>query len=180
MFGRQFYGLTSFYGNFYCLQLWGSFVSRTKAWKNRRLANFPGRPSRGGVRQCCPELRQFYRGDGREHFLPDARAVEISRYFPYSRKPANVNVQKHAKRATVCILKYKWKRAKPLQAKSSHRIRNWKVIEVKSIFLVCLMPCYRQVLLKQKPLRGKRPIATCSEELPYIFTATINYVWNIT
>ena len=63
-------------------------------------------------------------GGGRENFLPDARAVEISRYFPYSREPANVNVQKHAKRATVCILKYKWKSAKQLQAKSSHQIRN--------------------------------------------------------
>ena len=63
-------------------------------------------------------------GGGRVNFLPDARAVEISRYFPYSREPANVNVQKHAKRATVCILKYKWKSAKQLQAKSSHQIRN--------------------------------------------------------
>ena len=27
----------------------------------------------------------------------------------------------------VCILKYKWKSVKQLQAKSSHRIRNWKV-----------------------------------------------------
>ena len=63
-------------------------------------------------------------GGGRENFLPDARAVEICRYFPYSRKPANVNVQKHAKRATVCILKYKWKSAKQLQAKSSNQIRN--------------------------------------------------------
>ena len=44
-----------------------------------------------------------------ENALHDARAVEISRYFPYSRKLANVNVQKHAKRATVCILNYKWK-----------------------------------------------------------------------
>ena len=47
--------------------------------------------------------------------------------FLSSRKPANVNVQKHAKRASVCILEYKWKSAKQLQAKPSHRKRNSKV-----------------------------------------------------
>ena len=46
-------------------------------------------------------------GYGRENLLHDARAVDVSMYFPSSRKPANVNVQKHAKRARVCILKYK-------------------------------------------------------------------------
>ena len=42
-------GLTSFYGRFYCLQLWGSFVSRTKAWKNRRLAHFRPRDSKSSL-----------------------------------------------------------------------------------------------------------------------------------
>ena len=36
-------------------------------------------------------------GDGREKLLLDARAVEVSRYFSSSRKPPNVDVQKHAK-----------------------------------------------------------------------------------
>ena len=36
-------------------------------------------------------------------------------YFFSSRKPANVNVRKHAKRPRVCIFKYKWKSAKELQ-----------------------------------------------------------------
>ena len=63
-------------------------------------------------------------GYGRENLLHDARAVDVSTYFPSSPKPANVNVQKHAKRARVCILKYKWKSAKQLQARPSHRIRN--------------------------------------------------------
>ena len=42
-------GLTSFYGSFYCLQLRGSFVSRTKAWKNRRLAHFRPRVSKSSL-----------------------------------------------------------------------------------------------------------------------------------
>ena len=63
-------------------------------------------------------------GYGRENLLHDARAVDVSMYFPSSRNPANVNVQKHAKRARVCILKYKWKSAQQLQARPSHRIRN--------------------------------------------------------
>ena len=64
-------------------------------------------------------------GYGRENLLHDTQAVDVSMYFPSSPKPANVNVQKHAKRARVCIrLKYKWKSAKQLQARPSHRIRN--------------------------------------------------------
>ena len=48
-------------------------------------------------------------------------------YFFSSHKPANVNVRKHAKRPRVCIFKYKWKSAKELQEKPSHRKRNSKV-----------------------------------------------------
>ena len=66
----------------------------------------------------------FLPGFERENFFHGARAVDVSMHFPSSRKPANVNVQKHAKRAKVCILKYKWKSAKQLQARPSHRIRN--------------------------------------------------------
>ena len=33
-----------------------------------------------------------------KNLLHDARDVEVSMYFPSSRKPANVNVQEHAKK----------------------------------------------------------------------------------
>ena len=57
--------------------------------------------------KCCSEQGQFYWGYGGENLLHDARAVDVSIHFPSSCKPANVNIQKHAKMATrVCILNY--------------------------------------------------------------------------
>ena len=36
----------SFYGHCHCWQLWGSFVIRTKVWKNRRVSDFRARDSK--------------------------------------------------------------------------------------------------------------------------------------
>ena len=45
-FGRQW---SSFYGLFNCLQLWASFVTWTKVWKNRLVANFRPRNSKSSL-----------------------------------------------------------------------------------------------------------------------------------
>ena len=46
------------------------------------------------------------------------------RVFSFFAQTANANVEKHAERARVCILKYEWKRPQRLQVKSSHRKRK--------------------------------------------------------
>ena len=99
----------------------GSIVSRTKIWKNRRLANFRARDSkyslttrcwqyhnsRGGVREMSLRTKTILPGVRKGSFVTWSAGCRS--YFFSSRKPANVNVQKHAKRARVCIFKYKWK-----------------------------------------------------------------------
>ena len=150
IFGRQWYWITflswplcckqlKFPGNFSCLQLSGSIVSRTKVWKNRRLANFRARDSkyslttrcwqyhnsRGGVREMSLRTKTILPGVRKGNFVTWSAGCRS--YFFSSRKPANVNVQKHAKRARACIFKHKWKSAKQIQAKPSHRKRNSKV-----------------------------------------------------
>ena len=90
IFDRQWH----FYGHFYCLELWGSFASRTSVWKNRRLPNFRARdsksslttrcwqydPSRGGVREMSLRTTTVLLGVRKGNLSHDAWAVEVSMY----------------------------------------------------------------------------------------------------
>ena len=57
--------------------------------------------------------------------LHDARAVEVSMYFP-SRKPAIISVQKHAKRVKVCILKIQMEKRETTSSKTQSSNKKLK------------------------------------------------------
>ena len=63
--------------------------------------------SRGGVREMSLRTKKILPGVRKGNFV--TWSADCRSYFFSSRKPANVNVQKHAKRARVCIFKYKCK-----------------------------------------------------------------------
>ena len=84
-------------------------------------------PFSGWVKGNVAQNNDSFTGSTEGKFVTWRAGCRSFNVFPSSRKPANFSVQKHAKRVRVCILKYKWKRAKQPQAKPSHRIRNWKV-----------------------------------------------------